>query len=340
MISLLQAVLGQEALLPSRQEEYQRILKEIRMYYMSSQVYHLLKEKGLLEQTPEFFRHALKQDYQQFTIQNLLIKRIDGDILLAFESEGIPVIPLKGPRFAETYYGHIGARPSSDIDLLVHPHDLKRAAACVQGLHFQPNKEIHNHAVLERRLGPGNSPLLAVELHWSLDKKNWSNLNDSRFWERARLLDGCRFARELSVSHTFYFICLHGVRHEMDSVKYLLDIVFMLLKYGRHISLEQVLEEAAADRTSKRVKAALSIVYEQFPWLEKLVPLPFKPLNTYWTYSAILKKYHGIKDLEYYRYVSFFKFRMFDTLKHTVLSQQHIYNRTVKYSSFSKEQGG
>ncbi|MNJ05337.1 hypothetical protein D3C73_1665910 [compost metagenome] len=57
-------------------------------------------------------------------------------------------------------------------------------------------------------------------------------------------------------------------------------------------------------------------------------------METAWTYSAIVKKQTGVKDMEYYRYVSFFKFQIFDTLKHTIMSQKQIYEHTAKYSSF------
>lgn len=335
MITLLQSLHGQGLPLSSFQSktDYERLLKEIRIFSVSPQVYTLLQEKRLLEQVPDFFRQGLRADYEKLLIQNLLIKTCEEELLLAFEAEGIPVIPLKGPRFAERCFGHLGARPSSDIDLLVQPGDLERAARCTEALCYSRDKQLHNHTVLVKAVGR-SSDALAVELHWSLDKKNWSSLDDRRFWEQARLLPGRRMVSELSLLHTFYFMCLHGIRHEMDSPKHLLDIVRMLDVFGEQIDLARLLEEAAMDHTSKRIKAALSITYSQFPHLALRSPLPFPMLDTHWTYQAILKKHDGQKDAEYYRYISFFKFRMFDTVKHAFLSQKQIYERTAKYSSF------
>ncbi|MDF2936873.1 MAG: hypothetical protein K0Q90_2246, partial [Paenibacillaceae bacterium] len=259
MIALLEPIFESGKPLPGWEEEHYRLaLKEIRLSAVGPQIYHFLRGKGLLDGTPVFFRNALKQDYQQSLVQNLYIQKMEREILAAFDAAEIPVIPLKGPRFAEGYFGNMAARPSSDIDLLVHPEDLKRAEQCVEALHFQKDKQVHNHVVLAKATGPGQDPL-AVELHWTLDKKNWSSLDDRRFWEEAATVAGYRCVKELSPTHTLYFICLHGMRHRMDSMKYVLDIVQILDTAGDQVDMGRMLKEASADKTAKRVKIALSI---------------------------------------------------------------------------------
>lgn len=334
LIALLEPIFESGKPLPAwEDQDYKLALKDIRLSGVGPQICHFLRRKGLLEETPAFFRYALKQDYQQSLIQNLYIQKMEKEILAALDAAGIPVIPLKGPRLAESYFGHMGARPSSDIDLLVHPEDLRRAEQCVEALHFRKDKQVHNHVVLAKATGPGQDPL-AVELHWTLDKKNWSSLDDRRFWEEAAPIAGYSHVKELSPTHTLYFICLHGMRHRMDSMKYVMDIVQILMTAGERIDLGRLLKEAAADKTAKRVKIALSIACGLFPELAASRPLPFPLVETAWTYSAIVKKQTGVKDMEYYRYVSFFKFQIFDTLKHTIMSQKQIYEHTAKYSSF------
>ncbi len=334
LIALLEPIFGNGKPLPAwGDEEYKLALRDIRLSGVGPQICHFLRGKGLLDETPAFFRNALKQDYQQALVQNLYIQKMEREILAAFEAAAIPVIPLKGPRFAEGYFGHMAARPSSDIDLLVHPEDLKRAEQCVEALHFQKDKQVHNHVVLAKATGPGQDAL-AVELHWTLDKKNWSSLDDRRFWEEAGEVAGYRHVKELSPTHTLYFICLHGMRHRMDSMKYVMDIVQILAAEGTRIDMGRLLREAASDKTAKRVKIALSIACGLFPELPASRSLPFPLLETAWTYSAIVKKQTGVKDMEYYRYISFFKFQIFDTLKHTIMSQKQIYEHTAKYSSF------
>ncbi|MDF2939095.1 MAG: hypothetical protein K0Q90_4468 [Paenibacillaceae bacterium] len=117
-------------------------------------------------------------------------------------------------------------------------------------------------------------------------------------------------------------------------MKYVMDIVQIMATAGEQVDMGRMLKEAAADKTAKRVKIALSIACGLFPGLSASRSLPFPLVETAWTYSAILKKQTGIKDMEYYRYVSFFKFQIFDTLKHTIMSQKQIYEHTAKYSSY------
>lgn len=50
-------------------------------------------------------------------------------LLPAFAAAGLPVVAFKGPLIQQAAYGGLFIRPSSDIDLLVHPHDFDRAAA-------------------------------------------------------------------------------------------------------------------------------------------------------------------------------------------------------------------
>jgi hypothetical protein len=86
---------------------------------ISPQVYFLLKEHGKLDETPDFFHNQLKENYKKVFFQNLFIKSQLELLLQDFENKGIDVIPLKGVYFAEKYFGNIGARRTSDIDLLI-----------------------------------------------------------------------------------------------------------------------------------------------------------------------------------------------------------------------------
>jgi hypothetical protein len=332
VITLLQSLYMGDRLLPGSREYYERVLREIHLSYIGPQVYYMLRERKLLDETPDFFRASLKQEFDKTGIQNLLLKQSGEKLLQAYEAAEIPVIPLKGTWFTEKYFGHLAARGSSDIDLFVQTADLKRAIACAQTLQYRLDEQVHNHAVLVKPTSL-STDMLAVELHWSMDKKNWSDVDDTLFWEGAYTRQGARYIRELSDLHAFYFMCMHGIRHRMDAVKFLLDIAQMLVSAGERIDLYQLLEIAERDKTRKRIMIALSIVYSQFPHLQELKPLPFEPLETGWNYRSMLKKQMGIKDMDYYRYVSYFKFQIFDTWKHTLLSQNQIYYRNGKYQS-------
>ena len=332
MISLLHSIYVQGTSVPRDEDYYDRILPVLKANMICPQVYCLMRERDLLPLAPGKFQEALKQEFGKTVVINLLLRQILEGVLKRLDSEGIPVIPLKGIRFNERIFGHFAARPNSDIDLLIRPEDLKRAIGMLNSLGFVMAKQVHNHVVMLKPTGEGREPL-AVELHWSLEKPNWAELDHERFWSRSVPLAGFQHARELSTGHLFYYICLHGIRHRMDAFKYLLDIVHMIAQFPDELDYGALLEEASRDKTKRRIMAALSIVYGQFPFLHGIKPLPFEPLKTGWTYSAMRKKQQGIRDREYYRYVSFFKFSIFDTWKQTVLSQKQIYHFTGKYKA-------
>lgn len=309
--------------------DYTSLLRDIEVFMIHSQVYHLLKSTGRLDSTPEFFRYHLKKQYDLILYQNMILRHHEDRICKALDERSIEAIPLKGTRFAERSFGSIAARGTSDIDILVHPRDLKRSIACIQEMGFTAEKKIHNHAVLSKEHERTANPLI-VELHWTLEKKFGSELDDDPFWKKASRIEPFTNIYELSLIDTFYFICLHGIRHRMDSLKYILDIAQLLQQYGERIDYGLLMEQASKDKTVRRIQTALSIVYSQFPHLSKINPLPFLALNTHWEYGMIRNHWLGVHHWAFYRYRFFFKFRIFDTWKHRILSQKQVYDSLAK----------
>jgi hypothetical protein len=317
-ISLVRAIYeGREGLL-SAEEEYEQAWKDIELFYISPQIYHALQQTGRLNELPDFFRQRLKFKADQAVYQNLYMRSKEDGILKALDSRGLPVIPLKGVRFAERYFGHFSARLTSDIDIFVPEDRLQEAieVCCELGFEFEIVKDHH------ARLHKGS---LMVELHWTLDKLQWSELHTAPFWTQARSIQGFDHVRELSPLHTLYFICLHGARHQMDSIRYVLDVARILYMHGFDIDYEVLFAQTSEDKTTKRVQAVLSIVYQEFPQLHELKPLPFQPLNTHWSYSVVRDARLGVKSKQYFMYKFFFRHLMFDTLKHQFRSIRKAY---------------
>ena len=93
------------------------------------------------------------------------------DILAAFQSEGIPVLLLKGAALAYLVYPRPVLRPMRDIDLLVPPQDAPRAQAALRTLGFtaagpatQPTD--HHLPACERVV---DGQWVSVEVHCALD---------------------------------------------------------------------------------------------------------------------------------------------------------------------------
>lgn len=287
----------------------ENLLADIELFELHAQVYHLLQTYGLTGQFSPSILERLKAKHHRTYLQNLFIKRKEEEVLRMFERCGIRTIPLKGTRFAENYFGHFAARITSDIDLLVPEDQLQPAIGALVSAGYAYEITKDHHARLHRNG-------LMIELHWTLDIPEWNHLNLDRFWEAAESLPAYRNAKELSPADTLYFICLHGARHQMDSLRYLLDVVQVLETSAEDIDLAFLMKRAKEDRTSKRLQAVLSIVYRQFPHLNALKPLPFPMMETPWRYEIVRKALLGKKSRDYYAYKLFFRHFMFDTWTH------------------------
>jgi hypothetical protein len=314
-MDLLRALYDPQVPLPK--DSYQNVLEELEYFSVSSQVYMLLKQQGKLAETPLFFQERLKENYTQTLYKNIFIKSQTEQILNAFEDLGIDVIPLKGTVFSEKYFGHIGARPTSDIDLLIKVPDVESAIQCVKTLGFRDEAECisgHFHCSYSKNI-PGSPIPLSVELHWDLLIENTASLQIDEFWEQA--LPVKKHIKELSSYHTFYMICLHGWRHNMDSPKYFLDIVQLLHLLHNEFDYSLLIRDAASHKTRKRIIRTLSIVYQQFPHLNAIKTLPYRRENLNWDYNFFRKK----DEKSIRRYADFIDYQFFsyDSAKHSFI---------------------
>lgn len=317
VLTLLRSIYDPRLPMPPEEIHWQDCLEQILEFSVSSQVISVMKQYGRWEQTPAFVRERLTADADVRLPQNWFLKRKEEDALRLLDGKRIAAIPLKGTRFSEKYYGHFAGRLSGDLDLLIRPQDLDRAIETLMENGYRFKKIIHNHAVLE---GAGGRPL--VELHWTLDKTGWSDVQAEPFWQQASPIAPYRHMLELSATDDFYFMCLHAVRHRVDSLRYILDIAQMLHHAGPQIDYAALAARAAADKTRARIRTVLSIVYEALPHLHGLKPLPFRMRRTAWTYPAIRDARRQIASFRCYRYRLYFKLLIFDTWKHRWQAQR------------------
>ncbi|WP_274650951.1 nucleotidyltransferase family protein [Paenibacillus humicola] len=333
---LLHALYNEKAPFPVDSETLDASLDDIGYFRLEPQVYRLLSTQNKLERLPDAHRERLKTKFDESVMLNVYIQFETERLFHAFESRGIDVIPLKGVRFAAKYFGHIGARSTSDIDLLIRPGDADRAADCVRALGFaceEPYIRGHFHAGFSKPL-PGRRQPLTVELQWDLLMDGTSNFKPEPMWRDALPLKPYKHVLELSEYHTFYMICLHGWKHGLDSLKYLIDIVQLIRVIGERIDYGELFEDAKAHRTYRRLASTLSVVYRQFPFLEERKPLDLpKRGGTWWCYESI----RGKRTASWMRYVRFVRYQWFD-----FDSPVHGFTASIQYleSLLKKPKGG
>ncbi|MGE7602921.1 nucleotidyltransferase family protein [Peribacillus sp. NPDC097675] len=312
--SLLQVLYDSQIELPIDSTYYWKLLNEIEKSNSHAQTYTIMKQGGRLEATPAFFQQELKEKYQTVIFQNILFKNQTNRILREFEERRIEIIPLKGTGFAERHFGHLGARPTSDIDLLIKPTDMNQAIDIVKSLGYKEERKqipFHFHGSYNKVL-PGSPIPLTVELHWDIVKQNTANFSIEELWKETSSLNGSLYIKQLSNFHLFYMICLHGWRHNMDSLKYFIDIIQLILNLD--IDFKRLLEDANRHKTRKRIVRTLSIVYHQLPILHLVKEFPKVVSTSYDQRNTSIKKYVDFID---------YSFLSYDSPKHSLIEFYH-----------------
>jgi hypothetical protein len=307
---LLEALYMPGMALPNDESYYKQLLRNQDFDSIAPQVYHLLKERDKLGEIPDFFYLYLKKQYLKTMQLNLFVKHQTNLLLTQFEGNEIEVIPLKGVFFAEAYFGNLGARRTSDIDLLIKNHKLEEAVKMVKKLGFTTEEERipgHFHCSYSKQL-PGSEIPLVVELHWDLLKESTANFTIHDFWRAATQHGHSNYIKELSAFHEFYMITLHGWRHNLDSLKYFVDIIQLIHCLEEEIDFEELIAVAETHKTRRRIVRTLTAVYQEFPFLDKKKPFPYKTskqflkLNYKKHGSNFYKKYADYIDYQYFSY--------------------------------------
>lgn len=295
IMSFLKSLLSKGISFDQPYSNYSKLLEKIRNASLGAQVYHLMQADKHLMELPRFFREKMQKVYFACFVQNLLIKHETESLLQEFERLGIPAIPMKGTYLAERYFGHFAARGTSDIDLLIRPEHMEAATKCIQSKGYRTLMKVnpaHYHFEWVKD-APGLPGPLLVELHWSLAPAVSSRIAMEHAWITSEPLEGFKHIRLMDTTYTFYALCLHGVSHQMDSIRYALDLCQFIRMHAGTIGIKQVMERAEADKTKQRIIAALSITYQLFPELNDYLKLPFPSKYRYWNEDFVQDPSNG-----------------------------------------------
>lgn len=290
MLRLLRALFNPKLPVPQEETYYQTILADPSSLLISSQLYYMLKSAHRLTETPAFFQAALKSRYMGNMMISAMIAGEMERLLKQFEHHSIAVIPFKGPLFAAKYFGSLSARSTSDLDIVVKPEQMDRAAAVIESLGFSSGiryEPEHFHKVFHKVI-PNQQFDLSVEVHWHILRKDTSGLSMDELWAASVPSGESRSIREFSDLHLFYLICLHGWNHEFNNWKYFIDIAQMIRFLGDRLDYRELFSFAAREKTYRRIAHSLLIVYRAFPDLQKLVPLPLRTGRQFWWTEAMI----------------------------------------------------
>lgn len=219
---------------------------------ISPLVYNSLTSSGIANLVPPNYLNVLKWELYQTLCRNTVLAAETKNVISTFGRHGIEAIPLKGVMLAESLYGNLAVRPTSDIDLLVRSRDIVSARTYLKEANYQmltqtKNRPDSGHAFHGAPYFKNGDSWLLLELHWDLTDSKTVHFPETEMWSRARQsrVNGNHFFT-LSHEDNLMFLAYHLTKHDTHLLKYLCDVSELVKKYSNELDWDYVSTSARA----------------------------------------------------------------------------------------------
>jgi hypothetical protein len=210
---------------------------------------------------PLAVRERLKQRLADGIAGQIIFSGELGRLLKHFESERIPVIPLKGPALGETLYLHPVIRPCTDLDLLIRHENLHQADDLLQRLGYRRLADAHSFRfdlVYDRATLYEGTTGIRVDLHWGLlsdPRYSWDEREGLTVWDRAvPIRVAGQDALGLCPEDLLLYLAVHlAVHHGLAGLIWYWDLALVIERWGGKLDWEALIVRASR----WRVRAAL-----------------------------------------------------------------------------------
>lgn len=219
----------------------------------------------LVDETPEMASYvnylrktpddpSLAHGFVRSAARHLLFEKALADVDDAFREAGIDFLVLKGMALGYLVYPDPATRPMTDIDLLVRPRDVGRAAKRLEGLGYQPLE--HHQGFTEElvrfggELSFGRTPGPFLDLHWLLEQyerlRGLIRIDEEALWQRAMSYTmGGRRLKTPSLEDQVLTLSIHlGLVHRMKGLRWLLDIDLLIRTFSDEIDWPVAMQRA------------------------------------------------------------------------------------------------
>jgi len=196
-----------------------------------------------------------------------------------FDHANIPVIPFKGIVLSAQVYGDLSLRDVGDLDLLVHRHDIVRAADLLLSLGhhpFFPTATPKETAYLEGLTGRRRERYLLahcehhlvfaptglnVDLHWAMNLHEFSvSLDIEGIWNRARpAMVAGREMLTLCDEDLLIVLCLNGAKDCWTRLDRVCDLARLLAKSAGDFSWPMVFSHARQAGVARMLRVGLHL---------------------------------------------------------------------------------
>lgn len=273
------------AALTSRPLDWNWILKQAEAERVAALLYSVVRPLTLPPAVLDRLRATWVKGRRQYLLGVQQLTRL----LSAFEHQGVPVIPLRGPALADLLYRDPGLRPFTDLDLLISEKHLPRALPLLAALGYRhmeaglplPHELAWRHAASFTAEDPDTLP---IDLHWGVVDYPGSApaapIDHQQLWDRAVRVEGPGGIRwGLCPEDLLIYLAVHwAVHHALSGLIWQLDLAMLILRHGQVLDWDAVSERAHRWRVRSALFFALQEVQKHFevtipPWaLARLRP--------------------------------------------------------------------
>lgn len=182
--------------------------------------------------TNHHFLSELKSHYMSIVQRNMLMTAELTRIMQRLKEHNIDALAFKGPALAQIAYGDITLRNFSDLDVLIHRRDFRRAAELMLYDGFKPRYPIETFTGDKAMFEMNNDcPFydqkrrISIEIHWDFFRK--LALPTARFqpWYETEnvTINGMEVRTLRKETHLLYH-SLHGSKHIWERLCWVVDI--------------------------------------------------------------------------------------------------------------------
>ncbi len=234
-------------------------------YRLIPLVYRNLKTLGYGEAAEMGRLHGI---YRQTWLRNRIAEARLLEAVESLESVGVESLALKGMALVGIAYGESGVRPMSDVDLLVHGKDLRRAVAELnaRGWTFSQGRagEELRFARLFHAVAFSHPSGVELDLHRHiLEESNWRGADDGVWERKQQLVLSDRKLWTMSPTDHLVHLVVHGVRWDpVPPIRWIADAVTLIRT--NEIDWDVVATEAEQRGVALAVGAALRFLRDEF----------------------------------------------------------------------------
>ena len=209
------------------------------------------------------------RSYEHHARRNAALASALVRVVKALERAGVPCVPYKGPRLAQSLYGSLALRAFDDIDLLIRERDLPAAKSIVVAEGYRPYYSLAptaEAAMVKSRLQyhmiflhPESDHLL--EAHWKTDPA-FPVEGDDAWWNelgRADLLG--ESVRTVSADEQLLMSCIHAMRHHGYRLCWLVDVAESL-RQEPGLRWEWIIDRARRLGAWRRLAVSLIVAHD------------------------------------------------------------------------------